>query len=75
MPAAEYRARDRTLHPPAYTPDYKTSVLRSPRRPPLSAGALLQGWEGALMRARVSRDLTPLRNFVDLEFSRLLDSY
>jgi hypothetical protein len=50
-------------------------VLRSPRRPLLSAGALLQGWEGALMRARVSRDLTPLRNFVDLEFSRLLDSY
>ena len=39
------------------------------------AGALLQGWEGALMRARVSRDLTPLRNFVDLEFNRLLDTY
>jgi hypothetical protein len=46
-----------------------------PARPLLSAGALLQGWQGALMRARVSRDLTPLRNFVDLEFSRLLDSY
>lgn len=24
--------RDRTWHPPAYTPDYKTSVLRSPQR-------------------------------------------
>ena len=23
--------RDRTLHPPAYTPNYKTSVTRSPR--------------------------------------------
>ena len=22
--------RDRTLHPPAYTPNYKTSVTRSP---------------------------------------------
>ncbi|MEM0948034.1 MAG: protocatechuate 3,4-dioxygenase subunit beta [Pseudomonadota bacterium] len=28
---AEYYQRDRTLHPPAYAPDYKTSVARSPR--------------------------------------------
>lgn len=25
-------ARDRERHPPAYTPGYKTSVLRSPQR-------------------------------------------
>ncbi|MEM1151794.1 MAG: protocatechuate 3,4-dioxygenase subunit beta [Pseudomonadota bacterium] len=31
MPGAEYYQRDRTLHPPAFTPDYKTSVARSPR--------------------------------------------
>jgi len=28
--------RDRSLHPPAYTPPYKTSILRSPQRPLLS---------------------------------------
>jgi protocatechuate 3,4-dioxygenase, beta subunit len=28
--------RDRQWHPPALTPPYKTSVLRSPRRPPVS---------------------------------------
>lgn len=28
---AEFIQRDRRLHPPALTPDYKTSVLRSPR--------------------------------------------
>ena len=30
-PNSEFFQRDRTMHPPAYTPDYKTSVLRSPR--------------------------------------------
>ena len=31
-----YYQRDRAWHPPAFTPDYKTSVLRSPRRALLS---------------------------------------
>ncbi|MDP9095782.1 MAG: protocatechuate 3,4-dioxygenase subunit beta [Pseudomonadota bacterium] len=31
MPAEELFERDRTRQPPALTPDYKTSVLRSPR--------------------------------------------
>lgn len=31
-----YIQRDRDWHPPAYTPDYKTSVLRSPRNALLS---------------------------------------
>ena len=31
MKDAEYFQRDRRLHPPALTPDYKTSVARSPR--------------------------------------------
>lgn len=35
-PAGEIFARDRALQPPALTPDYKTSVTRSPRLPPLS---------------------------------------
>ncbi|NAZ18125.1 protocatechuate 3,4-dioxygenase subunit beta, partial [Glutamicibacter soli] len=31
MTQGEYYQRDRRLHPPALTPDYKTSVARSPR--------------------------------------------
>ena len=31
MKPAEFFQRDRDWHPPAYTPDYKTSVARSPR--------------------------------------------
>ena len=34
-------ARDRRRHPPAFTPDYKTSVLRSPRLPLLSLDGTL----------------------------------
>ena len=33
--------RDRTWHPPAYTPDYKTSVLRSPQRALLALDSTL----------------------------------
>ncbi len=33
---AEYLMRDTTSHPPALTPAYKTSVLRSPRLAPIS---------------------------------------
>jgi protocatechuate 3,4-dioxygenase beta subunit len=32
-PDAEFHERDRSIHPPAYTPVYKTSALRSPRIP------------------------------------------
>ncbi len=35
-PHGEFVQRDRSQHPPAFTPDYKTSVLRSPRRALLS---------------------------------------
>jgi protocatechuate 3,4-dioxygenase, beta subunit len=31
LPPGEYCQRDRTIHPPALAPTYKTSVLRSPR--------------------------------------------
>ncbi len=33
---ADYYQRDRTRHPPALTPDYKTSVARAPRQAPVS---------------------------------------
>ena len=36
LPDAEFIQRDRSLHPPGYTPGYKTSVTRSPRLPLLS---------------------------------------
>ncbi|MFN3278345.1 MAG: protocatechuate 3,4-dioxygenase subunit beta [Paracoccus hibiscisoli] len=36
MTPAPYYQRDRRWHPPALTPDYKTSVARSPRLPILS---------------------------------------
>jgi TetR/AcrR family transcriptional repressor of nem operon len=35
------------------------------------AAMLIESWEGALMRARASRDLDALRNSLDLLFSRL----
>jgi TetR/AcrR family transcriptional repressor of nem operon len=35
------------------------------------AALLLEAWEGALMRARASRDLESLRNSLDFAFSRL----
>jgi TetR/AcrR family transcriptional regulator, transcriptional repressor for nem operon len=35
------------------------------------AAMFVEGWEGALMRARASRDLDALRNSLDLLFSRL----
>lgn len=35
------------------------------------AAMLIEGWEGALMRARVSRDLESLRTSIDLAFDRL----
>ena len=34
--AGDYHERERNLHPPAYAPEYKTSVARSPRNSLLS---------------------------------------
>ena len=42
------------------------------RDPQTLAATLLEGWEGALMRSRVTNDLDGLRNFIDLAFSQLL---
>lgn len=38
--------RDRDWHPPAYTPEYKTSVLRSPRNALLSLGPTISEMTG-----------------------------
>ncbi|MDD7909259.1 protocatechuate 3,4-dioxygenase subunit beta [Pseudovibrio exalbescens] len=38
--------RDRSWHPKAYTPEYKTSVLRSPQKPLVSLGSTLSETTG-----------------------------
>ena len=38
--------RDRNWHPPAYTPGYKTSILRSPQKAPLSFDSTLSEMTG-----------------------------
>ena len=42
------------------------------RDPQTLAAMLVEGWEGALMRSRVTHDLDGLRNFIDLAFTQLL---
>jgi protocatechuate 3,4-dioxygenase, beta subunit len=59
VPAGEFRARDRAIHPPPLTPEYKTAVVRSPRRPLLS----LQQSLSELTGPRFGHgDLDPLDN-------------
>jgi protocatechuate 3,4-dioxygenase beta subunit len=55
----EFFQRDRTVHPPAFTPDYKTSVLRSPRHAPLSLQHSLSEVTGPLFG---QTELGPLDN-------------
>ncbi len=45
---SEFYQRDRGQHPPAYTPDYKTSTLRSPRQALLSVRNTLSEATGPL---------------------------
>jgi protocatechuate 3,4-dioxygenase, beta subunit len=54
-----YIARDRSMHPPAYAPEYKTSVLRSPRKPLLSLQQSLSEITGPVFG---HEDLDPLDN-------------
>jgi TetR/AcrR family transcriptional repressor of nem operon len=42
------------------------------RDPQALAAVLIEGWEGALMRARVTRDLDGLQTFIDVAFTQLL---
>jgi protocatechuate 3,4-dioxygenase beta subunit len=46
MSEGSFFGRDRSWHPPAYTPDYKTSVLRSPRQALLSLPSTLSEESG-----------------------------
>jgi protocatechuate 3,4-dioxygenase beta subunit len=49
-PHDEFFQRDRSLHPPAFTPTYKTSVLRSPRIPLWSLQTSLSEVTGPVFR-------------------------
>lgn len=57
--------RDRGIHPPAYFPDYKTTVLRSPRRAMLSLQQSLSELTGPVFG---NGDLDPLDNDLLLNY-------
>jgi len=40
--------------------------------PTITAGFILSGWEGAILRAKVMKSPQPMRDFVDLLFSAIL---
>jgi len=56
---AEFYQRDRDLHPPAFTPGYKTSVLRSPQKALLSLQHSLSEATGPVFD---QHELDPLDN-------------
>src|SRR4051794_31738475 len=58
-PESEFYQRDRTIQPPALTPHYKTSVLRSPRIPLWSLQNSLSEVTGPIFRPD---ELGPLDN-------------
>lgn len=59
--------RDRSWHPPAFTPHYKTSVLRSPRQALLSVGNTLSERTGPIFGHDT---LGPLDNDLILNYAR-----
>jgi protocatechuate 3,4-dioxygenase beta subunit len=65
--ADEFIPRDRSLHPPALTPDYKTSVLRSPRIPLWSLQNSLSEVTGPAFRPD---DLGPLDHDLILNYAK-----
>ncbi len=56
---SEFYQRDRGVHPPALAPDYKTSVLRSPRKPLLALQNSLSEVTGPVF---AQHELDPLDN-------------
>lgn len=65
--AHEFIQRDRTVHPPALTPFYKTSVLRSPRIPLWSLQNSLSEVTGPVFRPD---ELGPLDNDLILNYAK-----
>ena len=58
-PDSEFFQRDRSQHPPAFTPNYKTTALRSPRIPLWSLQTSLSEATGPVFRPE---ELGPLDN-------------
>src|ERR1700722_14025427 len=67
IPQNEFIQRDRRQHPPALTPDYKTSVLRSPRLPLWSLQNSLSELTGPVFRRE---ELGPLDHDLILNYAR-----
>ncbi|MED5618221.1 protocatechuate 3,4-dioxygenase subunit beta [Ideonella sp. BN130291] len=63
----EFAQRDTALHPPAYTPGYKTSVLRSPRNALISIRHTLSEVTAPVFSAA---ELGPLDNDLILNFAQ-----
>jgi len=63
----EFFQRDRSQHPPAFTPDYKSSVLRSPRLQLWSLQSSLSEVTGPVFRPD---ELGPLDNDLLLNFAK-----
>ncbi|MDP3527401.1 MAG: protocatechuate 3,4-dioxygenase subunit beta, partial [Hoeflea sp.] len=66
-PIANFFPRDRSWHPKALTPDYKTSVLRSPSRPLVAFGNSLSETTGPAFGHDL---LGPLDNDLVLNFAQ-----
>ncbi len=66
-PKSEFFQRDRAWHPPALTPGYKTSVLRSPHYPLLSLQNSLSEVTGPVFN---HNELGPLDNDLILNFAK-----
>jgi protocatechuate 3,4-dioxygenase beta subunit len=63
----EFYQRDRTLHPPAYAPGYKTSVLRSPQKALISLQNSLSEITGPVFAAD---ELGPLDNDLIMNYAK-----
>ena len=68
---SEFFQRDRSIHPPALTPEYKTTVLRSPRQPLLSLQNSLSEVTGPLFG---ENELGPLDNDLILNYAKVGDA-
>lgn len=66
MKPADYYQRDRLLHPPAHTPNYKSSVPRSPRQALLSLEATLSELSGPRFG---HQDIDPIDNDLTRNFA------
>ena len=66
-PFGEFYQRDRTLHPPAYAPAYKTSVLRSPQKALISLQNSLSEITGPVFS---SDELGPLDNDLIMNYAK-----